>query len=381
MPMSITHSHIVKPALDHIPPSIQYAEDYERIARNHISDAIWAYIQEGCDKPSSQQQNRQAFDRLKWLPRHFHSVHKGSAESHILGQYHPFPMLLAPIAYHGLVHPQAELAMAQAAAIMQTGFALSSLASSSIEQVAATFYNTAKDSDVEPAALWFQLYWQADLAENQRILQTAEAAGYTAIVWTVDAQYKRSAFSLPKGITAVNLADMAQEKVTSQVLDKHIVFQSTLSEHEADWTTLSWIKSHTGLPIIIKGILSPEEAVLAKQHGADAIIVSNHGGRVLADAVSPLQVLASIRERLNDPAFPLLMDSGIRSGADMAKALAMGADAVMIGRPQLYALAVAGALGVAHLIHLYRAELELAMAQLGCATLASLTQQAFWSAD
>lgn len=377
--MTSSNLHIRKPALIAVPTHIRYAADYELAAREFIADDIWSYLQEGCEKPFDKQINRRAFDRLQWLPRQLKKVHNGSAQTFFLGESHTYPMMLAPIAYHQLVHPQAELAMAEAAAVMQMGMIVSSLSSERIEKIAEVFYTTAEQMKVEIAPLWFQLYWQADKEDNAQLLKRAEAAGYTAIVWTVDAQYKRSDFNLPEGVSAVNLAIKAQEKVTSHVLDTQIVFQSELAKNEADWSSLAWLKQHTNLPIIIKGILSPDDAVLAKQYGADAIIVSNHGNRVLPDAISPLTVLASIKQTLNDASFPVLMDSGIRSGADIAKALALGASTVLIGRPQIYALAVAGSLGVAHLIHLLRAELELTMAQLGTADVHALSTDLLWS--
>ncbi len=372
--------HILQAALSAIPTSIRCAADYETLAREFIADDIWAYIQEGVDKPSQQQINRQAFDRWHWLPRRLQRIHKGSAKSHLLGQLHDYPMLLAPIAYHGLVHPQGELAMAQAAAALQTGLVVSSLASRQLEDIAETFYATVADMQIDAAPLWFQLYWQADIEQNKQLIERAVKAGYQAIVWTVDAQYKRSEFQLPEGITAVNLAAQSQEKYTSHVLDKDIVFQSCLAQQETDWTTLDWIKQQTSLPVIVKGLLAPVDIVTAQQKGADAVVISNHGSRVLMDAVSPISVLPDIKKALGNDTLPVIIDSGIRSGNDIAKALALGADAVLLGRPQLYALAVAGSLGVAHLLHLYRAELEMTMAQLGCLSVAGLSPDYLWDA-
>ncbi|GLQ01017.1 alpha-hydroxy-acid oxidizing enzyme [Methylophaga thalassica] len=377
-PMAEQTKHILQAALSAIPASIRRAVDYEILAKDFIADDIWAYIQEGADKPGQDQINRQAFERWQWLPHRLQPIHQGSAESHLLGQLHAYPMLLAPIAYHGLVHPQGELAMAQAAAALQTGLVVSSLASRRLEDIAETFYATAAEMQIEAAPLWFQLYWQADIEQNKQLIERAVKAGYQAIVWTVDAQYKRSEFQLPEGVTAVNLVSDSQEKYTSHVLDKHIVFQSSLAQQETDWATLDWIKQQTSLPVIVKGLLAPIDVLTAQQKGADAVVISNHGSRVLVDAVSPLSVLPDIKKALGNDAMPLIVDSGIRSGNDIAKALALGADAVLLGRPQLYALAVAGSLGVAHLIHLYRAELEMTMAQLGCDSVAALSPDYLW---
>ena len=157
-------------------------------------------------------------------------------------------------------------------------------------------------------------------------------------------------------------------------MSEQILFGTDLARHAPSWDDLIWLRAQTRLPLIVKGVLSPPVAAKAVELGADAIVVSNHGGRVLDGAVSPLEVLPAIRAALPE-AVPVLMDSGVRQGTDVLKAIALGASAVMVGRPQMHALAVAGMLGVAHMLYLLRAELELAMAQTGCTTLADIHPQ------
>ena len=216
----------------------------------------------------------------------------------------------------------------------------------------------------------------ADLsaAHTLELVQRAENAGYEAIVWTVDASIKRSGFALPAGVQAANLRHIAPRPQASSI-DGPPLFGTPLVQQAPRWDELRWLRAHTRLPLIVKGVLHPAQARQLVDAGVDALIVSNHGGRVLDGVVSPLEVLPAIAQAVH---VPLLLDSGVRWGTDVVKALALGASAVLVGRPQLHALACAGWLGVAHMLHLLRSELELAMAQLGCATLADIGPGILW---
>ncbi len=373
------HAHILQAALGHIPAHIQHVADYEACAREFIADDIWHYIQSGSDQNLSLAANRRSFDQLTLLPRVLRSVHEGHTRVHLFGHEHRAPLLLAPVAYHGLVHPDAELATVQAAVAMQTAMVVSTLASRRFMDIRRTAEAAAQELQRPEPPLWLQLYSQPTRAQTQAVLQAAAEANFDAIVWTVDAHYKRTAMALPVGVSAVNTDAEAQYKHTSQLLDERLVLGSRFTEHAPTWEDLAWLRGQTDKPILVKGIVSPADAKQALALGANGLVVSNHGGRVLDGMVSPVDVLPLMRAAVGAEV-PLLLDGGIRWGTDVVKAVALGADAVMVGRPQMHALAVAGMLGVAHMLHLLRVELELAMAQLGCGVLAEVSESVLFRA-
>ena len=373
------HAHILQAALGHIPAHIQHVADYEACAREFIADDIWHYIQSGSDQNLSLAANRRSFDQLTLLPRVLRSVHEGHTRVNLFGHEHRAPLLLAPVAYHGLVHPDAELATVQAAVAMQTAMVVSTLASRRFMDIRRTAEAAAQELQRPVPPLWLQLYSQPTRAQTQAVLQAAAEANFDAIVWTVDAHYKRTAMALPVGVSAVNTDAEAQYKHTSQLLDECLVLGSRFTEHAPTWEDLAWLRGQTDKPILVKGIMSPADAKQALALGANGLVVSNHGGRVLDGMVSPVDVLPLMRAAVGAEV-PLLLDGGIRWGTDVVKAVALGADAVMVGRPQMHALAVAGMLGVAHMLHLLRVELELAMAQLGCGVLAEVSESVLFRA-
>ena len=373
------HAHILQAALGHIPAHIQHVADYEACAREFIADDIWHYIQSGSDQNLSLAANRRSFDQLTLLPRVLRSVHEGHTRVNLFGHEHRAPLLLAPVAYHGLVHPDAELATVQAAVAMQTAMVVSTLASRRFMDIRRTAEAAAQELQRPVPPLWLQLYSQPTREQTQAVLQAAAEANFDAIVWTVDAHYKRTAMALPVGVSAVNTDAEAQYKHTSQLLDECLVLGSRFTEHAPTWEDLAWLRGQTDKPILVKGIVSPADAKQALALGANGLVVSNHGGRVLDGMVSPVDVLPQMRAAVGAEV-PLLLDGGIRWGTDVVKAVALGADAVMVGRPQMHALAVAGMLGVAHMLHLLRVELELAMAQLGCGVLTDVNESVLFRA-
>lgn len=355
----------VEPPLQRIPADIASLADYARRAQKHIEAHAWAHIESGAEQGLTLARNRAALERLLLLPEPLADLSRASTAQMLLGQRLEWPVLLAPVAYQRLAHPEGELAGARAAMAMRTAMVVSTLSSYSLEDIAQAACGAAAELG-RRAPLWFQLYSQPERQHTLALVRRAEAAGYQALMWTVDASIKRSSYPLPAGVEAANLRGMPQARQTSDLMSEHILFGTPLAAQAPGWDELQWLRGQTQLPLIVKGILSPRAARRALELGADALVVSNHGGRVLDSAVSPVEVLADIRTAVG-PDMPLLLDSGIRQGTDVFKALALGANAVMIGRPQFHGLAVAGMLGMAHMLHALRAEFELAMAQMGCA--------------
>jgi len=360
------------PPLTTIPPDLQSLSDYERLAQAHLPPGTWRHIQAGADQELSLAANRALFDRRTLVPRMLTDMRGATTTVNLFGLRHAAPILLAPVAYHRLAHPQGEVATISAATALDTTMAVSTLSSIPLEEIAhAARAAAAELGRPAPPPLWFQLYLQPDRADSADLIRRAEAAGYQVLIFTVDASIKRSGFALPSGVDAANLRGMPRLAQSSSLGDGRILFGTPLLEAAPTWDDLAWLRAQTRLPIVVKGLLSPTDARLARDHGADGIIVSNHGGRVLDGLAAPLDMLPAMVEAVED-GIPLLLDSGVRHGTDILKALALGARAVLIGRPQLHALAVAGMLGVAHMLHILRAELELAMAHVGCPSPAAI---------
>lgn len=365
----------VRPAHARIPADIESAFDYERHAVHHFEAMAWRHIQGGSDRNLTLAHNRAAFDGLHLLPRPLADLRGGHTRLQLLGQALAHPLLLAPVAYQCLAHPEGELASVRAAMALQAGYMASTLSSHTLEEIAAAA-RAAMQELGHGAPLWFQLYSQPAREHTLALLRRAEAAGYQAIVWTIDASIKRSGFALPPGVEAANLRGFPSVRQTSQAGQGVILLGTPLADAAPSLADLEWLRAQTRLPLVVKGVLSPAVAAEAVARGADALVVSNHGGRVMDGVPAPIEVLPAVHAAV--PGTPLLLDSGVRCGTDAAKALALGASAVLIGRPQLHALAVGGMLGVAHLVHLLRTELELAMAQLGCARLEQIGAEAVW---
>ena len=294
----------------------------------------------------------------------------GHTRVDLLGRTWAHPLLVAPMAYQRLAHPHGEQATALAAAALGAGMVFSTQASMPLEQIATTFLP-------EPGRgpLWFQLYLQPDRDFTRELVQRAESAGFEALVLTVDAPVqgardaeRRAGFRLPAHVSAVNLVGMRPPPVRALHPGQSALFDDLLT-HAPGWEDVAWLRSITRLPILLKGVLHPDDARQAIASGASGLIVSNHGGRTLDTAVTTAKALPCIADAVQGDV-PLLVDGGIRRGTDVLKAIGLGASAVLIGRPVLHGLANAGATGVAHVLRLLRDELEIAMALTGCRTLA-----------
>lgn len=351
-------------ALNHIPGQILCARDYEFLARQFIAEPSYAYIAGGSEHDITAEANLRAFADLKLQPRLLCDVREAHTRLNLAGLDLPHPLLLAPLAFQKLAHPAGELETARAAAAMQSVMAVSTLASQPLEDIAA----------IPGVHAWFQLYFQPERAVTLDLLRRARAAGYRAILLTLDASIQvpsfrahRAGFVMPEHCRPENLVGYPAPVPPQAAAGESRIFLGAM-RHAPRWDDLAWLQAQTDLPIWVKGVLHPDDAVALRERGVSGLVVSNHGGRTLDGAPASLSVLPAIREAVGDD-YPVLFDSGIRSGMDVFKAIALGADAVMIGRLQVYALAVAGALGVAHMLKLLREELEVCMAMSGCGDL------------
>eukprot|EP01030_Chromulinospumella_sphaerica_P003693 gene3693-3610_t len=361
------------PARHTIPSGLVTLADHELHARTQLDDNAWAYFSGGAADEISLRANRTAWDALPLWPRVLRPLAGGHTRVPLLGRTLAHPILLAPVAFQRLAHPDGELAMAYAAAALGAGVVLSTQASVSLESVAQAVL-----PDPGRGPLWFQLYLQPDRGFTQALVQRAEAAGYEALVLTVDAptsgvrdREQRTGFRLPPGVGPVNLAGLQTPASPPLSPGQSALFDGLL-HHAPAWDDIAWLQSITRLPVLLKGVLHPADARQAVSAGAAGLIVSNHGGRTLDTAPATATALPRVVQAVGGQV-PVLVDGGIRRGTDVLKAMARGASAVLVGRPAVWGLANAGAAGVAHVLRLLRDELEVAMALTGCATLAEAT--------
>ncbi len=364
-----------------IPHDIVTLADYETRARARMTPNAWAYVSGGGADEITLRANREAFDRLQLTSRVLRDLSGAHTRLTLLGETLDFPVLLAPTAHQKLVHPDGEIATVQGATAMRAAMVVSTEASVSLEDVAAA--SLAESRNTVPPPLWFQLYIKRDRAFTRDLVQRAHAAGYRALVLTVDApidgvrnRQQRAGFHLPPGVESVNLRGMLPAAAASPGLLDSQVFSGFL-DGAPTWADIAWLREMSPLPIVLKGIVSPADAEQAVVEGAAALIVSNHGGRGLDTLPAAIDALPRVADRVAGR-IPLLLDGGVRRGTDIVKALALGASAVLIGRPYVHALAVAGATGVAHVLHILRAELEVAMTLTGCATLDQIDRSVLW---
>ncbi|TCS70888.1 4-hydroxymandelate oxidase [Sulfuritortus calidifontis] len=349
--------------IDALPEGITTLADYEPLARACLNPTTWHYLHDGSGNGLSLAANRQAFETVPLIPRPLVDVRQGNTRLTLFGQTLLHPILLAPIAYQRLFHPDGECATSMAAAAQGGAMVISSLASQSIEEIVEAGCQIG-------VAPWFQLYWQGERERTLRLARRAEVAGCPALMLTVDAPFKQSTLVLPEGVAAENLEQplMADQVPSGQSR----VFQGWMAQAPT-WDDLAWLRERIRLPLIVKGVLHPDDAERVVGLGCDGLVVSNHGGRVLDGAPASLLALPPILSRVAGRV-PVLLDSGIRSGCDVFKALSLGASAVLLGRPYIWGLACAGAFGVAHVIRLMRDELEATMALCGCAELSQIVQ-------
>lgn len=341
-----------------VPKDITTAADYRLLAQRQLSPEVWRYLENGAAQGLTLRANTQAFDDSTLMVRSLVNLTGGHTRIQMFGQQFEHPLILAPLAYQRLFHADGEQASAIAANAQSGQMVVSSLASQGLEQI------------IEAAGqpLWFQLYWQGDRERTLRLVRRALNAGYSAVMFTVDAPVKQAVITLPDDVSAVNLEPALP--LPTILPGQSLVFDGWMAQ-APDWDDLLWLREKLAVPLLIKGVLHPDDAERAVAAGCDGLVVSNHGGRVLDGVPASLQILPEIVQKVAGRA-KVLFDSGIRSGQDAFKAMAAGADAVMIGRPYIWGLSVCGALGVAHVTRLMRDELEMTMALCGIAELADL---------
>jgi isopentenyl diphosphate isomerase/L-lactate dehydrogenase-like FMN-dependent dehydrogenase len=332
--------------------------DYERLAAERLDEGAWSYFAGGAGDENTLRQNLAAFRRWNLRPRVLCDVSSMTTETTILGTTISMPLLVAPVAFQRVANPDGEAGTARAAAAAGTIMCLSTIATTSPQELAAAAPDGSR---------WFQLYVFKDWGVTQALIEQAVEAGFSALVLTVDTPYLgrregplRTGFVIPDEIRvpAVDAAQGSQEPFS---LAEHF----SLFSPAVSWRDLERLRSLSRLPVVLKGILTAEDALLACEHGADAIVVSNHGGRQLDSVPGTLDALPEVAEAV-DGRIEVLLDGGIRRGVDVVKALALGARAVLSGRAVLWGLTVDGEGGALRVLELLRAEIELALALLGC---------------
>ena len=336
--------------------------EFEGPARERLHPAAWSYYASGAGDEHTLRDSTDAWSRYRLRPRVLVDVEVLDLRTTLLGREVAMPVGIAPAALHGLAHADGECATARAAAAASVLQVVSTVASRSIEDVAAA----APD-----AARWYQLYIQRDRGLSRALVERAEAAGYQAITLTVDLPvlgYRDDILRIDFDPGRDAYANIPQRAVWDSDIDDVLDFRSV----GLTWDHLAEIRSWSSLPLVLKGILTAEDARLAMEHGADAVWVSNHGGRQLDRVAAPIDVLAEIVDAVDGRA-EVYLDGGIRRGPDVAIALAMGARAVFTARPFLYALACAGEAGVARALGILRDELARTFSLLGVRTPAEIT--------
>jgi isopentenyl diphosphate isomerase/L-lactate dehydrogenase-like FMN-dependent dehydrogenase len=343
--------------------------DFEQLARERMEPSAYDYYAGGANDERTVADNLRAFERWVIRPRMLAGVREVDTRTTLLGLPLSLPVALAPTAFNRLGHPDGELAAARAAGAAGTMMCCSTIASSSLEEIA----------EVATGPLVFQLYVYRDRDVTRDLVRRAEAAGYRALVLTVDTprlgrreRDVRNRFALPANISIRNLERYGTPDALRWASSSNFTeYVHRLLDDSLTWESVAWLRSITPLPIVIKGVLTAEDAELCVEHGIRAIVVSNHGGRQLDGAIATMDALPEVVRQV-DGRVPVLLDGGVRRGTDVFKALAAGASAVLIGRAYLWGLAD-GEAGVRQVLEIFRTELELAMALAGCASVTAIT--------
>lgn len=347
-------ARLVAQAKDEIDQALSLP-DFEALARGHISHGAWERIQGGAADELTVRWNREAYQHIRLRPRVLVDVSMLDTRVRLFDQDLPFPILLSPTGAQSFVYPEGELAVARGAGTAKAILVISSSASMRVEEVAKA----------ATGPVWFQLYVQRDRGFTRELVERAEQAGCRALCVTVDSpthgarnREERARGELP-------------ERAVPNLKGKDYL-DPTLA-----WKDIDWLRSFAKTPVLLKGILNPDDAAIAVKAGVSGILVSNHGGRNLDTVPATIDALPLVTEKVSG-AIPVIVDGGIRRGTDVLKALALGATAVGIGRPYLYGLGVGGAAGVARVVEILRREFEMAMMLTGRPTIASIDRSVIW---
>ncbi|UUI03547.1 lactate 2-monooxygenase [Oceanobacillus jeddahense] len=351
-------------------------EEWENLARKKLQDGPFYYIAGGAGSEKTMRANLKALSKQEIIPRMLRNVDQRDLSVNLFGQKYPFPILQAPIGVQSIIHEEGDIGSAKASAEMGVPYIASSASSVPMEKIAEAMGD---------APCWFQLYWSRDSEIVASFLSRAEKSGYSAIVVTLDTPMMAWR---EKDLKNVYLPFLAGEGVANYFTDPAFLTKLDKPPQEdpqaaiihwtkifgntgLTWDDIDFLREHTKLPIILKGILHPEDAKLAVKKGVDGIIVSNHGGRQVDGAIGALDALPDVAAAVGDKA-TILMDSGIRRGSDILKAIALGAEAVLVGRPLMYGLAVAGQRGVKEVMQNILADLDITMGLAGQSSVSNL---------
>jgi 4-hydroxymandelate oxidase len=352
-------------------------DDYEQIARTRVTPAAEAFLAAGVGDEITVRANREAFERVRLRPRALIDVSRLDTRVRLLGRDHASPIVLAPTAYSCVFHPEGERAIARGAKAAEVTYTVALFSTTTIEDV-----RTESDGP-----LWMQLYGLRDRGLLREIIQRAEAAGCEALCLTVDHpipgarnRERRARFELPPGLRRAHLDKLGElaGRLGRAAAGARDIYNPLL-DASLTWKDAEALIASTRLPVLLKGVLDPDDAERGIAAGAAGLVVSNHGGRTVDQVPATLDALPPIVERVAGRV-PVLVDGGIRRGTDIVIARAMGADAVLVGRPYIHGLAVAGDAGVAQIVNILRQELEMAMALLGRTSFREIDRSVLWSA-
>jgi len=343
--------------------------EFEELARGKLAREAYDYYAGGANDEITLRRNREAYGEIALHYPVLRGVSSRDTSTTVLGEKISFPVMVAPTAFHRMACAEGECAAARATGRAGSIMVVSTLSTTTIEDIA----------EAATGPLWFQLYVYKHRGATTDLIRRAESAGCRALVLTVDAQVwgrreadVRNNFKLPDGLTVANLADHAREVFPAGVPGSGLAaYAAEMLDPALSWRDLAWLRGQTKLPILLKGIVRADDAKLAVEHGADGVIVSNHGGRQLDTAPATIEVLPRVVDAVAGK-IPVLVDGGIRRGTDVVKAIALGAQAALIGRPILWGLAADGESGAFRVLEMLRSEFDLAMAFCGAKSVAGL---------
>ncbi len=352
--------------------------DFEAIMRDKLPKMAYDYYASGAHDEITMRENRAAYDRIRLRYRVLRDISRRNLSTTVMNQPISMPVLIAPTAFHRMAHPDGEIATARAAGKAGTIMILSTLATTSIEEV----------MEAATGPVWFQLYVYRDRGTTAALVERAESAGCSALVLTVDAQIwgrrerdVRNRFRLPEGLLVKNLMPAGKEQLPRNVAGSGLAaYVASLFDPALSWKDVDWLCSITKLPVLIKGVVHPDDARHALDYGIAGVIVSNHGGRQLDTAPPTIEALPGVVKAVNS-GLEVLIDGGIRRGTDVIKALAFGANAVCVGRPIIWGLGHAGENGVLQVLEILRSEIDSAMGLCGCASVGEISSDLIGSLE